>query len=235
MRTSAKAVLTAALLVTLTGTALGASKTYQFDAFTAVDISSGINARIEVGPAQTVRAESPREEDLEEMILDVEGGKLRARIDWNLLDIFSFAQRQLTLHITVPALDSAEASSGADIDVTGMSGETVRLESSSGADIDAEGAAGSSFRINVSSGADINVEGACGSASIDVSSGATLRADRLECADVDINASSGATARVFASSSIKANASSGADIEVGGKPAAVDTEESSGGEVDIED
>ena len=236
MKTSAKAVFAAVLLfASLGGVALGASKTYELDAFTAVDISNGIEARIEVGPAQSVRAESAREADLEDLIVTVENGKLHARTDWDILDIFAFAQRRITLHVTVPALDAAEASSGADIEVKGMSGEKVELESSSGADIEAQDVAGRVIRINLSSGADISVDGACGSADMDISSGATLRAERLACADVAVNASSGATARIFASASLRANASSGAAIEVSGKPASVDKEESSGGEIEIAD
>jgi len=221
------------LVITTGGAALAASKTFELEPFTAVDISSGINAEITVGPAQSIRAESPSQQELDELIVEVSSGKLVARTDWNLLDLFSLGDRNTTLFITVPALDGANASSGADIDVTGISGDEVSLDSSSGADIDARAAAGKSFRINVSSGADIDIDGACGSAEIDVSSGATLKADGLECADVDINASSGADADVFASASVKANASSGADIEVHGNPAKVDEEESSGGDVDI--
>jgi hypothetical protein len=227
--------IAAGMVALATMAAQAESRTYNFDAFTAVDISSGINAEIMVGPAQTVRAESPHVEELDELIIDVRNGKLSAHADWNLLDLFSLGERQITLHITVPALDSAEASAGADIDVTGISGDTVTLSSSSGADIDAKAAAGGSFRIDVSSGADINVDGTCNTAKVNVSSGSTLRAEKLECADVDIDASSGATARIFAGASLKANASSGADIEVHGKPSQVDEEESSGGDIDIED
>jgi len=233
MPLATKTAIASILLVAMSGVALGASKTYDLGAFTGVDISTGVNAEITVGPAQSVRAESPRQEELDKLIVEISHGKLIARTDWNILDLFSFGDRNTTLFITVPALDSAEASSGADINVTGISGEDVTLKSSSGADIDAKAAAGKSFEISVSSGADIEVEGACGSASVDVSSGARLKADGLECTDVDIGASSGANADVFASASVKADASSGANIDVYGKPAKVDVEESSGGDVGI--
>jgi hypothetical protein len=230
-----RAGIAAGVMVLAATASQAESRTYDLDAFTAVDISSGINAEIAVGGAQTVRAESPYVEELDELIIEVRDGKLSARTDWSILDFFSFGERQITLFITVPALDSAEASAGADIEVSGMSGDAVRLNASSGADIDAKAAAGKSFRIDVSSGADITIDGACGIAEVDASSGATLRAEDLECADVDVNASSGATARIFAGTSVKANASSGADIEVHGRPAKVEEEESSGGDVDIGD
>jgi hypothetical protein len=234
MRTDALALLLALSFAAAGSPALGASKTYELEAFSAVEISSGINAKIEVGPAQSIRAESPRQRDLDDLVVEVRDGRLRAYSDWNLLDLFNFGDRRVEMSITVPALDDAETTSGAGIDVTGMSGETVALKSTSGARIDAAGVAGKTFRIEVTSGARIGVEGACGSADVEVTSGATLRADRLECADVQVDASSGANASVFASSSVKADASSGASIDVRGKPASVEIDESSGGDVDID-
>lgn len=233
MRHSGLAAIAAGLLLSTTGAALSASKTYEVGSFTAVEISSGIHATIEVGPAQSVRAESPRQRDLDDLVVEVRNGKLRAYSDWNLLDLFNFAGPRIDMVITVPALDDAEANSGADIALTGISGKTVALTSTSGAGIDATGVAGKTIRIEVTSGANIDVRGACGNADVEVTSGANLRADRLECADVDVNASSGASASVFASSSVKADASSGANIDVRGKPASVDIDESSGGDVDI--
>jgi len=234
MRHSGVAAIAAGLLLSTTGAALSASKTYDVEAFTAVEISSGINATIEVGPAQSILAESPRQRDLDDLVVEVRNGRLRAYSDWNLLDLFNFGGPRIDISITVPALDDAEANSGADIAVTGISGETVALRSTSGAGIDATGVAGKTIRIEVTSGADLDAQGACGSADVKVTSGATLRADRLECADVEVDASSGGNAVVFASSSVKADASSGANIDVRGRPASVDIDESSGGDVDID-
>lgn len=225
----------AAGLITAPAAALAASRTFELEAFTAVDISSGINAEITVGPAQSVRAESPRQDELDELIVEVRNGKLTARTDWNLLELFTLGDRQTTLFITVPALVSAEASSGASVDVTGIAGDEVTLESSSGADIDARAAAGKTFKLEVSSGAGIDVEGACGNARARLSSGATLDAEGLECTDVEVEASSGATARIFASASVKAEASSGAAIEVHGRPAKVEQDQSSGGDIELKD
>lgn len=214
--------------------AFGASTTYELEAFSAVEISAGIHATIEVGPPQSVRAESPSQRDLDDLVVEVRNGRLRVYTDWNLLDLFDFGTRRIEMSITVPTLDDAEATSGAGIDATGISGETVALKATSGARIDATGVAGKEFKLEATSGATVEVEGACGSADIKVTSGATLRADRLECTDVAVDSSSGATAIVFASASVKADASSGARIDVRGKPASVDVDESSGGDVDID-
>ena len=61
-----------------------------------------------------------------------------------------------------------------------------------------------------------------------------IEADKLICKIVVATASSGSDIDVFASESIQADASSGADIKCKGKPKNVNIEKSSGGSVDIE-
>jgi hypothetical protein len=205
--------------------------------FIEIEISSGISAIVTVGGAQSVVAESPRQEELEELIIEVSGGKLRAYRDWNLLDLFDWGpgDRPTTITISVRKLTAANANSGADVEVTGMSGDAIRLNSSSGADLTAKAVSGRSFDLNASSGADLTVDGSCERAEVNASSGSDLRAEKLLCESVDANASSGASADVHASASLKANASSGGNIDVYGKPATVDQETSSGGDIELRD
>jgi hypothetical protein len=183
-----------------------------------------------VGEAQSVRATAPSEGELEELIIEVRDGKLIARVDWNLLDLI-FGDRDIHIDIAVPHLDSAEASSGADVEITGLTAETVALGASSGSDLNVRSADGEEFRIGVSSGADLRIDGRCESAGMDVSSGGTLSASGLLCEAVMVEVSSGGDADVFASTRITAEASSGGDIHVDGSPAERELEESSGGEI----
>jgi hypothetical protein len=215
------------------GSAAAAEASFDLPPFTGIDISSGIDAVVSVGGAQSVRAESPNQDQLDELVVEVRDGTLTAGTDWNLLDLLFFGDRQIKLHVTVPSLERASSSSGANVQVTGLTADTAVLNASSGADLDLVGAAAAHFDIDVSSGADLNVEGSCETANAGSSSGATLRAERLTCAEVEIDVSSGADADVFASDAVTANASSGGDIIVHGNPPAVEQEASSGGEVDI--
>lgn len=237
MQLVGKAVLGAAFYVAASTTAFAASKTFDLAPFTAIEISSGINAVVTVGGTQSVVADSPSQEELDRMLVEVRDGKLHAWIDWDLFDLLDFgdSERQVTITISVPALEAASADSGSDVQVTGISGENIRLNASSGADLTVMKASGGSFDLNSSSGSDLEVEGTCESAVVNASSGSDLNADRLICADVDVNASSGSSIEVHATTSLKANASSGGSITVFGKPADVDEEESSGGDVDFRD
>src|SRR5690606_13621656 len=155
---------------------------YDLPPFTKIDISSGIDAVVTVGGAQAVRATSSSQEELDELIVEVRDGVLVARTDWNLLGFLFDADRQLRLEVAVPALEAATASSGADVEVTGIAADIVRLGASSGSDLVVREAAGQRFDIEVSSGADLRVSGNCEDAEMGVSSGGTLAAADLACA-----------------------------------------------------
>src|SRR5690606_20266588 len=115
--------------------------------------SSGINAVVTVDGAQSVRAESPNQTELDELVVEVDDGVLRVHTGWNLLDLLNFEDRETTVTIVAPALNGAEASAGADVDVTGIAGSEVSLKASSGADLHTRAAAGERFLVDVSSGA----------------------------------------------------------------------------------
>ena len=183
--------------------------------------------------AQSIVAESPDPGVLDRMQIRVVDGELKAWFDWSIFDIFSLGtDRPDHPEITVPELSRAEASSGADVTVTGMTGDALDLEASSGAGLKATGVAGGTVSIEASSGASVDAAGTCTSGTFEVSSGADIEAAELLCADATAEASSGAHADIFASTSINAEASSGGDVTVHGSPAKVDSETSSGGDVD---
>lgn len=224
----------AAGLALVASTALAAEKTYDFPAFTAVDISSGIDANITVGGAQSVVAESPDQGIIDRMQIRVVGSELKVWFDWSIFDIFSLgADRTVTLKITVPELVQAEASAGSHITVSGMTGGALDLEASSGASLNAAAISGGTVSIETSSGASVAAAGTCTSGSFEASSGASIEAADLLCADASAEVSSGAHANIFASASVKAEASSGAGVTVHGAPPVTDSESSSGGNVTI--
>ena len=201
-----KLVATVALAAALfaAGPALAETRTIELPPFTAVSIASGINATITVGGTQSVEAEAPTADILNELKIRVVNGRLEAWVDWSIFDLFDFARdRQLYLRIAVPSVTALEASSGADVTATGVTGDTLSFEVSSGADLTASAVTGADYRLEVSSGAHLTIDGTCTKASIDISSGADIEASKLLCAEVDVDSSSGANAAVFAGVSLK--------------------------------
>jgi hypothetical protein len=232
MHTLINAAAAAALLAALPATAFAASKTFNVEPFTAIEISSGIDAKVTTGGTLSVVGEAPDDGQLNELKVEVSGGKLRAFVDWNLLG-FLMPEKTLKLTITVPELHAANADSGASVEVAGVSGDVVSLGASSGANLSVTGAAGTRYEIESSSGAGLTVEGACETAMLEASSGANLGADKLLCQSVTAEASSGASADVFASARAKLEASSGANLDLAGKPASIEQDASSGASINI--
>ncbi|HEY9009834.1 MAG TPA: head GIN domain-containing protein [Devosia sp.] len=216
---------------------LAAERTYDLPAFTAIDISSGIDAEVTVGGTQSIKATAPDESHLDELKIDVQNGTLKVWRDWDL-DLFSLFEGlgdpKTKLTIAVPALTSAAASAGSDVDVSGMSGEAISIEASSGAELKATDLRAVSINANASSGSDLSANGTCATVTVNASSGADIDFEDLACTDATVNASSGSDVELHANGALKAEASSGSDIKVRGTPKTTEIEESSGGRVDLE-
>lgn len=228
------AAASAALLL-LAAPALAETRTIELPPFSALDISSGIDAIVIVGGTQSITAEAADKRLLDDLQLKVEGNTLKAYYDWSFFDLFSFGDRdRIKLTITVPALNKVEASAGSDVEATGVSGDTLTFRASSGADLTLRAVAGKSIDLNASSGAGLKIDGTCEDGKANSSSGSDLDAEDLLCATMDANSSSGSDLDVHASKSVKANASSGSDLTVYGNPAEVEQESSSGSDIKVE-
>jgi hypothetical protein len=227
----------AALLIAAPAAGLAADRTYpDLPPFTAIDIAAGVDATVTVGGAQSVSASARDAADLDELKVEVRDGTLRVWRDWDILDIFEgFGDRETRMTISAPALDGAEASAGSDVDVSGLSGDTVWIEASSGADLKATDIRAVTVDAGASSGADLSANGSCTTLDLDISSGADAEFEDLACTDAEVEASSGSDVTVRVTGTLKAEASSGAGISVKGKPAKTEIDENSGGSVTLED
>lgn len=225
--------LAAALLLSQTGQALAATRTFDVDPFTDVEISSGIVGIVIAGADQKVEAEAGNDAVLNRLHVEVRGGRLSIGIDWNLIDyLFTFGQHPpITVRVAAPVLHSVTASSGANVDARGMSG-AFAVGSSSGAALDAAAVVASEANAEASSGGGISITGSCDRLVVEASSGGHVAARELACKEVDAEASSGGYAEVWASEEIEADVSSGGHVAVRGNPARTDYDSSSGGWID---
>ncbi|MDB5541844.1 MAG: hypothetical protein JWQ89_3571 [Devosia sp.] len=230
-----KTAASAAVLLLLAAPAHAETRTIELPAFTAIDISSGIDAVVTVGGLQSVTAEATDMRLLDDLQLKVEGGTLKAYYDWNILFMFSFGERdQVKLTIAAPALSRVEASAGADVDAAGVTGDSLTFNASSGADLRLTAVAGKSIELSASSGADLVAAGSCQDGKASASSGSDLDAEDLLCTTMDATASSGSDLDIHATTMVRIDASSGSDVTVHGNPADIDHDSSSGGEIRFE-
>lgn len=213
--------------------ALAETKTLDVGSFHGIDVSSGIHATVSGGEPVSVVVDATDPQDLADLRHEVRDGVLHLWYDWRIGDIFDWAARRVTVTIGTEQLDALEASAGATIDATVLTGEDITLEASSGAGIKTDTIEGMFYSIEASSGASIETSGQCSTAAIEASSGASISARSLDCAKVELEASSGASVEVTAKGTISAEVSSGAHATVHGKPSVDHLETSSGGSVDF--
>jgi len=225
----------------ITGTAMAQERSFDLTGFDKVDISTGLDAIVTLGDTFAVQAQSRNQEVLDKLEITVSGDTLTARIESNFLEFilggglvgqFLGGGNAATIHITLPVLAAVNASAGADVDVTAPKGD-LAVDVSSGADVSIVQAALGKLTVHASSGSDAELSGTCDSIEASVSSGASIDAEDLICASAVAEASSGGGISVHATASLKANASSGGDIDVMGSPKQTDINRSSGGSVSI--
>ena len=212
--------------------AFAETKTLDVGAFHGVDVSTGIRAIVSGGQPQSVVADADREA-LTDLRYEVRDGILHLWYDWNILDLLTRPERDITVTIGAEVLDALESSAGASIEATGLVGEDIALEASSGSSLKTDAIEGMFYSIEASSGAHIETSGFCTTAEAEVSSGASISAKGLDCAKVSLEASSGASIEITANETISAEVSSGGHATVHGKPSVDHLETSSGGSVDF--
>lgn len=227
----ARAALTT-LCVSISTAAWADTESFDLSDFDGISAAEGIHVQVTTGETFEITAESEDARQLELLELDVQRGILRAQMDESLF--FDTTTRwKVTIHVTMPSLIHAEASSGAEIVADEMSGPALEMASSSGSRLQIDAIDGGMMSVHVSSGAEIMIAGGtCTSLSADVSGGSSLDMENVACTEAEIDASGGSGAAVHAES-INADASGGASIHVYGAHEEVEVEVSSGGEVDF--
>lgn len=194
--------------------------------FTEVRGSAGLDVYLTQGDENKIVVEAD-ENLLQYIQTDIEGGKLHVTTSENIGR--STAKK---VYVTFKALNTVEASSGAD--VTGNSvikSQNLTLKSSSGATLDVEVFA-QEISAKTSSGADLEVSGKATSLTADASSGSELNAKELLVLNCNAEASSGAEVTVNVREKLETNVSSGGDINYYGNPVSVNSNKSHSGSVD---
>ena len=224
------ALTAAAVLAGLSASsALADSKTITVDTFTGVEITSGIRANIAVGGPLSVVAESNNAADLNDLRFEVRNGVFHAWYDWNIFGAFDFSGRDITLTITVPTLESVEATSGSTVEAMGLAAGDLVLKSTSGSTLRAAGITATAYKVEVTTGSSMSISGTCESLDAEVTTGASLTAKDVACADVWAEVTTGASATVTANGTIGGEVTTGGSLTVYGGPEVKHLETTTGG------
>lgn len=197
-----KLILAASALV-LASAGIANAEVRNVGSFTKVEANAGTDVEVSVGGGFRVEVTG---RDADRIVTRVEGDTLVVEPvrGWSWR-----GRRQANIRVSMPRVSGLSASSGADLNVTGVNGGDIELDSSSGADL--------------------RVSGRCNSFSADASSGSDIHAEDLRCESGSVDVSSGADARVYATGRLDVDASSGGGVQAYGNPGIGNIDLSSGG------
>lgn len=197
------------------------------DGFTQINTCCSFKVQLAENSNFGVRVEA--ESNLQEFIeTEVRGKTLHIKYT----DDANFKSTQpITVYVALPKLEGVEASSSAKVTgTTPFRGDDLDLDVSSSANIKLE-FTGDEVELEASSSGRIEVMGSAKRVEADASSASSIDAESLEAEDGDADVSSAANISLYASRSLRADASSAGSIRYRGNPTDVVTDTSSAGSV----
>lgn len=198
--------------------------------FSEVSVSGGITVYLQQGSDQKVVVRTDRNAK-NYVETEVRDGKLRVRYAENV----QVRRIKTDVYVTAREIKRLAVSSGADIEIKGtLKGDMLVLTASSAGDIEGR-VEYNSVSATASSGGDIEVAGTASKVSASASSGSDIDFGDLRAKIASASASSGANIEVWATQTLNATASSGADISYRGNPKDININRSSGGSVGRDD
>lgn len=200
-------------------------RTVQGD-FKSVKVSNAIDLVIEQSDKYEVVVEA--DDNLQkEIITKVENGTLEIKCKFN--SFRNITMKKVT--VKMPAVEKIEASSAASVTSKDLlHGENIELETSSAATMNVN-TEFDNISCHSSSGSSIDIKGKALKVKTSASSGSSIEAGNLLANDVDADVSSGAVTKVHPILSLKAEASSGGNINYNNVPKTINKTASSGGSV----
>ncbi len=194
--------------------------------FKNISVSNAIDLVIEQSDKTEITVEA--DDNLQkEIVTRVENGTLIIECKYS-----SFRNiTAKTVTVKLPAIHKIEASSASTVETNGVFlGEDITLGVSSAASMDVK-MESDRISADAGSGGSIDIEGKALNLSVSVSSGGSIDAEKLMANDIHADASSGGTVSVRPILSLKAEASSGGNVNYSGDPKKVEKSASSGGNV----
>lgn len=182
------------------------------ESFHALSLSGGIEATVKKGakPALKLTGEP---DDLAKIESAVKGGKLVVgpkQSAWRV--------GHVTAEITVPSLDSLEASGGVVVKGLGLEGKRCAIDLSGGVQVELDGVACDALGLEASGGAGVKLSGTAKSLDLDASGGVQLETRSLAVSQAKIRASGGVNGGLAVADALEADLSGGVQLKVKGHP-----------------
>jgi len=203
--------------------------------FSGIQVSTGVNVVFKQESPTSVKVIADADK-LQYIITKVENDVLKVYIDNKGVKNLKF--KNISVNVSSPRMNNIKASSGASFTtVNTVNGSTLKIDASSGAAVkgkfsvsnntDVEATSGSSIKAEInsgniviksSSGSDTAFSGYADTGIIDVSSGASCKAENLRIASAEAESTSGGSLTVNVTNKLKVRASSGGSVKYRGNP-----------------
>jgi hypothetical protein len=209
------------MAVLVSSAAFGRSEDRTVPAFTAVHISAGMRATVEIGPQRPVHLEA--DDALLPLIETVvEDGALQVRYKQHT--IFHHGERQVRITIQTPELHAVGASGGSIVKAALTRTSKSEIQASGGSEISVRGVDAGRLDVQGSGGSVVEVSGSADALSLQLSGGSQLHGRDFSTRDLDVQGSGGSQAELKATGKIRGGLSGGSQLHAsGGASARVST------------
>jgi hypothetical protein len=219
-------LLSACAFAQVSGNGVAREETREVADFTGVEVGSGLNAKVTVGP-KSVRISG--DENLVALVrTEVDDGKLEVRLEKG-----SRVKGTSKLRITIssPQVTSVGASGGAVVEAEASASSNFAAAASGGGEVDVRNVDAKALAVDASGGAVVKVKGRTDALAVEASGGSEVHAQELSVKTLAVDASGGCAVKANPSESIAAELSGGSTVHVDSSPARRAVSTSGGSEV----
>ncbi|ADO67887.1 head GIN domain-containing protein [Stigmatella aurantiaca] len=193
----------------LSFSAFAQEQTREVDDFQGVSVSSGIKARVSVGP-KSVRI-SGDEDAVARVRTTVDDGNL----------VVTMAKGRgggVLLTLSSPSVTHLEASSGASVEAHLAATPTFTIEASGGGEVSVDGLDSAKVEVEASGGAEVTLKGRADVLQVEASGGSEVHGQALRLKALEAEASGGTRVKANPTDRVEAEASGGSSIHVETQP-----------------
>jgi hypothetical protein len=219
-------LLSACAFAQVSGNGVAREETREVADFTGVEVSSGLSAKVTVGP-KSVRISG--DENLVALVrTKVDDGKLEISLD---KDSRVKGSSKLRITISSPQVTSVSANGGSVVEAEASASSNFAAEASGGGEVDVRNLDAKALAVDASGGAVVKVKGRADALAVDASGGSEVHAQELSVKTLAVDASGGCVVKANPSESIAAELSGGSTVHVDSSPGKRAVSTSGGSEV----
>ncbi len=203
-------LILAAVLVSTAAMANGEDR--EVPAFTAVSVSAGIHATVEIGRRKALHIEAD-DAVLPLIVTEVEDGELKIHYKPNTS---MRGDHRVQVSVQTPQLHAVGASGGSIVRASFTRTDRSDVEASGGSEISVRGVDAGKLGLQASGGSIVRVSGSADALHLQLSGGSQMHGRDFSARDADVQGSGGSQAELKATGTIRGALSGGSQLHVTG-------------------